>query len=420
MLPCMPWKRTDAMTERTKLVLEWEKRWNETEGGRVDVAELARLFGVSRQTAYVWIRRYRKGGHEVAALEERSRRPHHHPKAISESVQDFLIDARKAHPRWGPRKLRAWLVDRHPGREWPSASCIAAVLKRRGLSQPRKRRRREKIANVGTPFAAADRPNAVWCVDFKGWFRTEDGNKCYPLTIVDAYSRFLVRCEVLSEPNGRSVRRVFDSAFQQYGLPAAIRSDNGPPFASTGPASLTTLSVWWLRLGIRLERIAPGKPQQNGRQERFHRTLKLEVPPQRSLRLQQRAYDLFRAEYNEERPHEALGQKTPASIHHRSPRQYPRGLERAEPPAISHHAILRPDGSLLWHRRKIFISTALANELIGLLPSLRGGWDAYFGPILLGRFDEARLERGLVPIRRSLIGCDDQRPLTLSLADLPP
>jgi len=168
------------------------------------VAELARLFGVSRQTAYVWIRRYRNGDRDVAAVVEGSRRPHHHPKAISEAVQDFLADARKAHPRWGPRKLRAWLMDRYPGRSFPSASCIAAVLKRRGLSHPRKRRRREKVANVSAPFAAADQPNAVWCVDFKGWFRTGDGHKCYPLTIVDAYSRFLVSCEALEDPNGLS------------------------------------------------------------------------------------------------------------------------------------------------------------------------------------------------------------------------
>ena len=381
---------------------------------------MARLFGVSRQTAYVWIRRYEKGGHDVAALEEGSRRPHGHPKAVSEAMQDFLIDARKARPRWGPRKLRAWLVDRHPGRAFPSASCIAAILKRRGLSQPRKRRRREKLTSVGAPFAAADRPNAVWCVDFKGWFRTGDGHKCYPLTIVDAFSRYLVRCEALAEPNGWKVRQVFDSAFQQYGLPLAIRSDNGPPFASTGPASLTTLSVWWLRLGIRVERIEPGKPQQNGRQERFHRTLKFDVTPRGSLRLQQRAYDLYRVQYNDERPHEALGQKTPASVYYRSSRQYPRGLERPEPPAFSHHVVLGRDGSLLWHHRRVFVSSALAHELVGLEPCEGSQWAVYFGPILLGRFDQARPSNGLVVRRRSLRGCDDHRPLALSLADLPP
>jgi len=408
------------MTERAKLVLEWERRWNEAEGGRVDVAELARLFGVSRQTAYVWIRRYEKAGHDVAALQEGSRRPHHHPKTTSEAMQDFLVEARKAHPRWGPRKLRAWLLDRYPGRQFPSASCISAVLKRRGLSQPRTRRRRGKILRVNAPFAAAEQPNDVWCVDFKGWFRTGDGHKCYPLTIVDAYSRYLIRCEALGEPNGSNAQRVFDSAFQQYGLPTAIRSDNGPPFASTGPASLTTLSVWWLRLGIRLERIEPGKPQQNGRQERFHRTLKFEVTPRGSVRLQQRAYDLYRVEYNEERPHEALGQKTPASVYYRSSRHYPRGLERAEPPPFSHHVQLHRDGSLLWNRRRVFISSALAHERLGVVPSDRGQWAVYFGPILLGRFDETRIDGGLRSARCIVRGHDDHRPLCLSLADLPP
>jgi putative transposase len=382
------------------------------------VAELARLFGVSRQTAYVWIRRYEQAGHDVAALEEGSRRPHRHPKTTSETMQDFLVEARKAHPRWGPRKLRAWLLDRYPGREFPSASCIGMVLKRRGLSHPRARRRREKVSRVNRPFAAADQPNAVWCVDFKGWFRTGDGRKCYPLTIVDAYSRYLIRCEALDQPNGPNTQRVFDSAFQQYGLPVAIRSDNGPPFASTGPASLTILAVWWLRLGIRVERIEPGKPQQNGRQERFHRTLKFDVTPRGSLRLQQRAYDLYRVEYNEERPHEALGQKTPASVYHRSSRHYPRGLERAEPPHLSHHVRLRADGTLLWNRRKVFISSALAHELVGVAPSDHGEWLVHFGPILLGRFDENKLYRGLRLTRRIVRGRDNDRPLCLSLADL--
>ena len=236
--------------------------------------------------------------------------------------------------------------------------------------------------------------------------------------VVDAYSRYLVRCEALAEPNGSNTQRVFDSAFQQYGLPVAIRSDNGPPFASTGPASLTALSVWWLRLGIRVERIEPGKPQQNGRQERFHRTLKFDVTPRGSLRLQQRAYDLYRVEYNEERPHEALGQKTPASVYYRSSRHYPRALDRPEPPHFSHHIRLRADGSLLWNRRRVFISSALAYELVGVSVSDRGEWMVNFGPILLGRFDENRLTSGLHRTRRVGRGHDDHCPLSLSLADL--
>jgi len=403
----MPWQRTDPVKERTKFILEWEKRWNR-EQGLVNVAELCREFGISRQAGYRWIRRYQNAGHDLKALAPRSRRPHSSPTAIAEDLQDVVVSARKLHPRWGPRKLRVWLAGRFPETPMPSESAMAAILKRRGLIRP-----------VTEPFAACDRPNAVWCVDFKGWFRTHDGEKCYPLTLIDAYSRYLLRCEALDEPNGREVQAIFDSAFREFGLPEAIRSDNGPPFASTGAGGLTQLSVWWLKLGIRIERIAPGKPQQNGRQERFHLTLKYDVPPQASLRAQQRACDLFRREYNDERPHEALGLATPASVYERSRRCYPRPLLR---PADAHpyHYQCRADrdGFIRWsrdQRRRIHISSALAHETISLMPRTdEGRWDLYYGPILLGSIDEKRLERGLIlpprPKRRPPVS-------TLSLED---
>ena len=257
------------MKERVKFVLEWEKRWNAGRG-LLNFAELCREFGISRQVGYVWLRRYREAKHNLDALKERTRRPLTSPAKLPDEMEDLLVAARKSHPTWGPEKLRAWLMHYRPQLELPAQSTIGAVLHRRGLTTPRPRRVRATQAST-QPFADVTGPHATWCVDFKGHFRTRDGSKCYPLTIIDAHSRFLLRCEVLENPDGPAVQRVFDSAFSEFGLPAAIRSDNGPPFASVGAGGLTKLAVWWLRLGIRLERIEPGKPQQNGRQELFPR-----------------------------------------------------------------------------------------------------------------------------------------------------
>jgi putative transposase len=324
----MPWKATDQLKERTKFVLEWERRWNEAEGGPVNMAELCRLFGISRQTGYTWVERYRAANHDLTAVAERSRRPNTSPHALPPDVEDLIVAARKQKPKWGPRKLHARLVEAYPGEYIPSASVMAKVLKRRGLTTPRQRRRRAPAVGVVAPFSGCEESNAVWCIDFKGWFVTGDGLRCYPLTLIDAFSRFLLRCEALVDPDGREVRRILESAFEEFGLPAAIRSDGGPPFASTGPARLTELSVWLLRLGIRIEIIAPGKPQQNGRLERFHRTLKDETtdPPAADCAAQQRVFDLWRGEYNHERPHEALGQRRPGRIYMPSKYSYPRPL----------------------------------------------------------------------------------------------
>jgi len=214
---------------------------------------------------------------------------------------------------------------------------------------------------------------------------------CYPLTIIDAYSRFLVRCEALAEPDGREVQRIFDSSFQEFGLPATIRSDNGPPFASTGAGGLTQVAVWWLRLGINVERIEPGKPQQNGRQERFHRTLKAETaaPPRASLREQQRVFDVFRRMYNEERPHEALGQRPPISAYAASARRYPRPLVRFVASPWDHALRVDKAGCLVWNRERLFVSTALAHEDVQLrYDDEEEHWDVVFGPLSIGVLDE--------------------------------
>ncbi len=330
------------MKERVKFVLEWEKRWDKGKG-LLNFAELCREFGISRQVGYGWIRRYREG--DVHALEDRSRRPKTMPTKVGDELEELIVAARKTHPTWGPKKLRAWLMHHRPQLVLPAQSTIGEILRRRGLSHSRRRRRRAS-KGLMQPFAKVTGPNARWCVDFKEHFRTLDGRKCYPLTIIDAFSRFFLRCEGVEDPDGREVERIFDGAFQEFGLPAAIRSDNGPPFASVGAGGLTKLSVWWLRLGIRVERIEPGKPQQNGRLERLHRTLKAETtkPPRQHLRAQQRAFDVFRAQYNEERPHEALAQQTPASCFALSPRRYPRPLANRHP----HGATNRQDDGSRW------------------------------------------------------------------------
>lgn len=391
------------MSERAKFVLEYERRWQDG-FGRANVAELCRMFGVSRETGYVWIRRFVAAGHDVAAIADRSRRPHTSPTAVGDDMQDFIVEMRKQKPKWGPRMLRAWLVDRHPSREFPSASTFAAILKRNGLTSRKSRRRRAKGPVLpSAPLGEPASPNSVWCLDFKGQFRTRDGELCYPLTLVDAFSRYCLRCEACVEPTYDFTRSVLDSAFREFGLPAAIRSDNGSPFAGNGPAGLSQLAVWLLRLGVRLERITPGKPQQNGRQERFHRTLKdaTASPPNADLRLQQRGFNHFRLEYNNERPHSALGMKPPASRYSRSTRRYPRALLSRSDGDFTQQLQVDRMGAIRWRRgQRVFVSSALAHERIAAHPDGDMRWALFFGDIRLGHFDEAKPLAGFVPATR--------------------
>jgi putative transposase len=398
----MPWKATEATKERTKFLLEWERRWEKAEGGPVNMAELCRMYGISRETGYTWVERYRDAKHDVGIVAERSRRPKTFPTALPSHVEDIIVEARKRWPKWGPRKLRQRLVEANPGLPVPSASVMSKVLKRRGMTVPRRRRRRTAPVGITAPFSGCDAPNAVWCIDFKGWFNTGDGLRCYPLTLIDAFSRYLLRCEGLCDPNGPEVRRILDSAFSEFGLPLAIRSDGGPPFASTGAARLTDLSVWLLKLGVRIEIIAPGKPQQNGRLERLHRTLKAETasPPSSDLRAQQRVFDVWRREYNYERPHEALQLRRPASIFSPSPRRYPRALISIRQDPFSKVVRIDKQGFIKLHRRNVFISSALRYEHIEFDANYDGSWTVRWGAIPLGRLDEHRLERGLIVPRR--------------------
>lgn len=399
----MPWKATDAMKERTKFVLEWERRWHEGEGV-VNMSELCRMFGVSRQSGYKWVARFRAADNKLTGMTERSRRPKSSPNALDVEIEDLIVEARKRWPKWGPRKLRARVVELNPGKFVPSASAIAKVLKRRGLTVPRKRRRNSRApVGITGPFSNCEAPNAVWCIDFKGWFLTGDGRRCYPLTLIDAYSRYLLRCEALVEPDGSQVMHILDSAFQEFGIPVAIRSDGGPPFASTGPAKLTDLSVWLLQLGIRIEIIAPGKPQQNGRLERLHRTLKAETasPPRRDVRAQQRAFDPWRREYNFERPHEALKQRRPSTVYVSSSRRYPRPFVKTRIDPFNTLARIDKNGFIKWQQRNVFISSALYTQTIEIEVIDDRYWNVKWGEIVLGRLDDEHPEHGLiVPHRR--------------------
>jgi len=400
----MPWKETDVRKERTKFVLEWEKRWDEGEG-RLNFSQLCREFGVSRERGYVWLRRYIDAGYDVRALEDRSRRPRNSPTKTSEEIEDLVVAARKRYPKWGVRLLSDALRERYPDKPIPGPSAVGAILRRRGFAT-QKKRRRQRVVPRSAPFASCTEPNSVWCIDFKGWFRTGDGKKCYPLTVTDAYSRLVIRCEGLLTPGGTESRRVCDSAFQEFGLPKAIRSDNGPPFASVGPGGLTELSVWWRKLGIQHERIEPGKPQQNGRHERMHRTLKLEActPPRANIRAQQRAFDQWRKTFNELRPHQALQGKPPNHAYEPSRRKYPRRLRSPDYPYDVWHRVQTVDrlGKIAFCKRRIMVSTALYAEPVLLKPDpqVEGKWWLLYDDIILGSILEDRLDKGLMKPRR--------------------
>jgi putative transposase len=388
------------MTERAKFVLEWYRRWDEGEG-RANMAALCRAFGISRETGYVWVRRYRDAGNRVEALVERSRRPKTNPRQVDAAMEDGLVRLKKHYPYWGPRKLKAWLETRRPEQVFPAASTIGAVLKRNGLVT--KRRKRQRTPPHTQPFGACGHPNSVWCVDFKGNFRVGDGTRCYPLTISDAHSRFLLRCEGLEETHYAAVRAVFESAFEEFGLPAVIRSDNGAPFATKGAGGLSELSAWWIRLGIRPERIEPGKPQQNGRHERMHLTLKKEtaLPPRASMRAQQRRFDAFRREYNDERPHEALGLRTPAAVYSKSNQRYTKREPQVAYDACAETVAVDALGRFRWGRSRVHVNAALQGQRIELRAVDEHRWEVRYGPITLGLIDGVRPSRGLIRPRQN-------------------
>ena len=368
------------MEEREEFIKEWLKH-------ELTFVDLCDLYGISRKTGYKWVGRFADSG--KVGLEERSRAPHSHPQGMGEKVVEAIIQMRQQHPSWGPRKIREKLQRQDREQKWPATSSIGELLRREGLVVERRQRRRTPPHTE--PLAHAGAANDVWCADFKGHFQCGDGSRCDPLTITDAYSRYLLRCRAVEKADGPHVRAVFETLFRECGLPAAIRTDNGPPFASGAPGGLSRLSMSWLRFGIRHERIDPGCPQQNGRHERMHRTLKAETaaPPRATLRQQQLAFEAFSEEYNQQRPHEALNYRTPAELYSPSNRPYHPGQEQLVYPAGVELRRISQQGSLKWKCERTFLSEVLAREVVGLLEVDDQFFEVYYGPKLLGWFDGA-------------------------------
>ena len=386
----MPWRETCQMDERTQFIARVLK-------GEDEMTALCREYGISRKTGYKWVGRYRCEG--ATGLRERSHAPLRHGQAHDVAVVQAVLELRERWRYWGPKKLRVKLDELHPELPVPAASTIGDWLRRDGLVG--RARRRRHCPPYTQPFAAVAAANDVWCTDFKGWFRTTDGRRCDPFTLSDAHSRYLLRCQAVARPDEAHVRPIFEAAFQEHGLPLAIRSDNGPPFASPGVGGLSRLAVWWIKLGIRPERIVAGKPQQNGRHERMHRTLKQETaaPPAVSLAAQQQRFDDFRDVYNRERPHEALGQKAPASLYQPSPRRYP---DRIEDPHYDRDVAVRrvrSNGQIKWAGELIFVGEVLIGEPVGVVETEGGDWLVRYADVDLGYIHPQRCRLSPRPVR---------------------
>jgi transposase InsO family protein len=375
----MPWKETRVMDQKIKMVSDWLS-------GEYNISELSRIYSVSRKTLYKWIGRYELDPDN--GLQERLRIPIRMPRSTPADIVIHILKCKSRHKHWGARKILAWLECHQPEGNWPAASTTNEILKRHNLVHPRKKR--HHTPPYTEPFLKSNRPNDVWSADYKGQFRIGTGELCYPLTLSDSFSRYLLGCWGLAHPAYLPTRSNFERAFQEYGLPVAIRTDNGAPFASVGIGGLSRLAVWFIRLGIYPERIEKSHPEQNGRHERMHRTLKAEAigPPRKSLLEQQRAFDRFRISYNEDRPHEALNQKTPASFYRRSERNYPARLPDVDYPATYYPRFIMPNGCFKWHGTEIYLSQALAGEYIGFMPIETGIWKIYYSFYPLGLFDE--------------------------------
>lgn len=378
----MPWRSSSPMDQKTQFIADHLRQ-------TLSFTELCALYHVSRKTGYKWVVRYAELG--ASGLEDRSCRPHSCPHQTPDELVAAILEARRHHPTWGAKKLLAYLSRRDPDRPWPSRSACCAILSRHGLIK--KARRRRLPGHPGKPPALISAPNEVWSADFKGQFKTRDGRYCYPLTVTDNYSRFLLSCQALKSVCVADSQAVFRRLFREYGLPSRIRTDNGVPFATVSLARLSRLSAWWVRLGVLPELIEPGRPQQNGRHERMHRTLKAETtrPPASGLRTQQRSFDRFREQYNRERPHEALGMQTPSSLYVPSPRPYPERLPRLEYPEHFETRYVSHNGGIRWRSGWVNVSITCAGEYVGLAEVDDGRWDVYFGPLKLGRLLEREM-----------------------------
>jgi putative transposase len=375
----MPWKEAGPMLERMRFIEDYLS-------GFYSLTELANRYGVSRKTLHKWLSRHDAEG--ARGLVDRSRAPAYSPQQTADEVAQRVVAFRKRFPLMGPRKIVARLTELHPGVEWPAPSTVGDILARADLIQ--KRRRRNPPAHPLRERGRATSPNDLMTVDYKGEFLLGNHRYCYPLTIVDHVTRFILACDAFASTQHPHTQRAFERVFRTYGLPRAILSDNGSPFGSPGLARLSRLSLWFIRLGVSVERIVPGHPEQNGAHERMHRTLKAETtrPPEATLGRQQKRFDRFVHSFNHERPHEALGQKRPASLYSPSPRSYPESLPPIE--YDGHLEVRKVDhrGTIRWKNEKLFLSHTLTGEFVGLEEIDEGAWSLFHGPVLLARFDE--------------------------------
>ena len=378
----MPWSETSPMDQRTQFMADYLR-------DTLSITELCQLYGVSRKTAYKWIERYLLLG--PAGLEQRSRRPRYAPNETPPEIVTAFLEVRRHHPSWGAKKLLKIVHKRNPRWHLPCRSTVCDILSRHGMV-PKKRRRRH-IGHPGKPNSLILAPNDLWSADFKGQFKTGNGVYCYPLTVTDGFSRYLLGCQALYSTAVNGVKPVFTRLFHEFGLPKRIRTDNGVPFATNTLARLSALSAWWVRLGVMPELIEPGKPQQNGRHERMHKTLKAEAtrPAAGCLSAQQRKFNCFRTEFNEERPHEALDQNTPASVYEPSPRNMPSKLPPLEYPDRFEIRYVSANGGIRWNSDWVNVSTVCAGKYVGLEEIDDGIWNVYFGPLKLGRLHERHM-----------------------------
>jgi putative transposase len=373
----MPWQESCAMDERIGFI-------GDHLSGSWTMTELCERYEISRKTGYKWLERYRLGG--AAGLRERSRAPLVHGRATPEHLVEAIVGLRQQRKSWGPRKIIAALAARQPHVDWPSASTAGEILKRAG-EVPGRRFRRHGPARVGE-LTVPQHANHVWGVDHKGWVRLGDGSRVEPLTMTDGFSRYLISVAATGSTAHDEAKPLFERAFRDYGLPEVIRSDNGTPFASTGTTGLTALSVWWIKLGIRHERIDPGHPQQNGRHERFHLTL-LEAmrPAEPNRAAQARRFRAFAHDYNQARPHEALGQRPPASVYQRSPRKMPTRPPEPDYPSEAAVRKVRSNGEIKWQGDLIHICSALVGEAVAVEETDAGQWQVRFFDVPIGVID---------------------------------
>lgn len=402
----MPWKESRIVDQRLQFLSSYQKE-------EMSVADLCREYGVSRPTGYRWINRYKEVGPE--GLVDRSRRPKGCSHATLEPIENAIIALRAKHPSWGARKLKARLETLQPDVAWPAASTFGNILSRAGLTSPQKKRKR--TTPCSEPFSTVTGPNQLWCMDFKGYFITGDGKRCDPLTITDAYSRYLIRCQIVSRMDLSQVRAICEAAMREYGVPARIRTDNGAPFAGTGLLGLSKLSLGWMKLGIVHERIQAGRPQQNGRHERMHRTLKEDTtkPPAASLRAQQSRFDRFRHVFNNERPHEGLNNQTPSSLYRASTVRPPRKLPEYRYPTGLLLRRVNNSGDISWHKTRIFISEVFRFEELALELVHPGLYRVYFRDLEIGELDAGELR--FHAARRDRLFCwNEQTSLPVSLS----